>query len=86
MSCGVPVVGSSSGEIPQVIGDGGLVYPEGDIPALAAALRRLAEDPALAAELGRRGRAHVLARYTQAALARQYYEIYRSMCMVEYPA
>lgn len=80
MSCGVPVVGSSSGEIPHVIGEAGLVYPEGDVPALAAALRRLADDPALRAELGRRGRARVLERYTQAGLARQYYEIYRSMC------
>jgi len=79
MSCGVPVVGSSSGEIPQVIGEGGLVYPEGDIAALAAALRRLADDPALHNELGRRGRARVLEHYTQAALARRYYDIYRSM-------
>jgi glycosyltransferase involved in cell wall biosynthesis len=79
MSCGVPVVGSSSGEIPQVIGAGGLIYPEGDIAALAAALRRLAGDPALGAELGRRGRARVLEHYTQAALARRYYQIYHSM-------
>jgi glycosyltransferase involved in cell wall biosynthesis len=79
MSCGVPVIGSSSGEISHVIGDAGLVYPEGDIPALAAALRRLADDPALRADLGRRGRERVLERYTQAGLARQYYDIYRAM-------
>jgi glycosyltransferase involved in cell wall biosynthesis len=79
MSCAVPVVGSSSGEIPNVIGDAGLLYPEGDLPALAAALRRLADDPALCADLGRRGRARILEKYTQAALARQYYEVYRSM-------
>jgi len=79
MSCGVPVVGSSSGEIPNVIGDAGLIYPEGDVPALAATLGRLAEQPTLHADLARRGRARVLERYTQAALARQYYEVYRSM-------
>ncbi len=79
MSCGVPVVGSSSGEIPNVIGDAGLIYPEGDLPALATTLQRLAEQPALYADLARRGRARVLERYTQAALARQYYEIYREM-------
>jgi glycosyltransferase involved in cell wall biosynthesis len=79
MSCGVPVVGSSSGEIPRVIGAGGLVYPEGDVTALAAALRRLADDASLRAELGRLGRARVLAHYTQAALAQRYYEIYHSM-------
>ncbi|MFO7170638.1 MAG: glycosyltransferase family 4 protein [Chloroflexota bacterium] len=79
MSCGVPVVGSSSGEIPHVIGDAGLVFPEGDVRALAQALRRLFEDGALRAELGRRGRARVLERYTQAAVAQRYYEIYRAM-------
>jgi glycosyltransferase involved in cell wall biosynthesis len=79
MSCGVPVIGSSSGEIPRVIGDAGLIYPEGDVAALAAAIRRLVDDPALAAGLGQRGRARVLERYTQAALAQQYYAVYRSM-------
>jgi len=79
MSCGVPVVGSSSGEIPNVIGDAGLIYPEGDVRALATTLQRLAEQPELYADLARRGRARVLERYTQAALARQYYEVYRSM-------
>jgi glycosyltransferase involved in cell wall biosynthesis len=80
MSCGVPVIGSSSGEIPQVIGDGGLIYPEGDIDALATTLRRLASNPSLGISIGRRGRQRVLDRYTQAALARQYHAVYRSMC------
>jgi glycosyltransferase involved in cell wall biosynthesis len=79
MSCGVPVVGSSSGEIPNVIGDAGLIYPEGDVRALAATLGRLAEQPELYADLAGRGRARVLEHYTQAALARQYYEVYREM-------
>jgi glycosyltransferase involved in cell wall biosynthesis len=79
MSCGVPVIGSSSGEIPNVIGDAGMIYPEGDVPALAATLQRLAEQPALYADMARRGRARVLERYTQATLARQYYEVYREM-------
>jgi glycosyltransferase involved in cell wall biosynthesis len=79
MSCGVPVIGSSSGEIPNVVGDAGLIIPEGDVAALANAIRRLAGDPALWAELSRCGRARVQQRYTQAALARQYYEVYRQM-------
>jgi glycosyltransferase involved in cell wall biosynthesis len=70
---------SSSGEIPNVIGDAGLIYPEGNLQSLAAALQPLAEQPALYADLARRGRACVLERYTQAALARQYYEVYREM-------
>jgi glycosyltransferase involved in cell wall biosynthesis len=83
MSSGVPVVGSSSGEIPTVIGEAGLVFPEGDGPALAGALRRLAEQPALRDDLARRGRERVLACYTQAALARRYYALYRDMLAVQ---
>ncbi len=58
LSCGVPVVGSDSGEIPWLIEltGGGLVFAEGDAGALAARLTRLREQPALRAELAERGR------------------------------
>jgi glycosyltransferase involved in cell wall biosynthesis len=79
MSCGVPVVGSSSGEIPHVIGDAGLTFPEGDVAALRERLARLAADPALHADLARRGRERVLAHYTQAAVARRHVEVYQGM-------
>lgn len=59
--CGVPVVGSDSGEIPWLIEltGGGLVFPEGDDARLAEQLQRLREDPALRTELAARGRAQV---------------------------
>lgn len=79
MACGVAVVGSSCGEIPRVIGGAGLVVPEGDIIALRAALCRLREDPALRASLGARGRARVVAHYTQRKIAWQTYEVYRAV-------
>jgi glycosyltransferase involved in cell wall biosynthesis len=79
MSCGVPVVGSSSGEIPHVIGDAGLTFPEGDVAALRERLARLAADPALHADLARRGRERVLAHYTQAAVARRHVAVYQAM-------
>ena len=79
MSCGVPVVGSSSGEIPHVIGDAGLVFPEGDVAALRDCLARLAADRGLREELARRGRERVLAHYTQAAVAKRHVELYRAM-------
>ena len=66
-----------------MIGDAGVVFSEGDPRALAAAFRRLAGDGALRADLARRGRQRVLERYTQAALARQYYEVYRAMLVAE---
>jgi glycosyltransferase involved in cell wall biosynthesis len=44
MACGVPVIGSDSGAIPEVVGEGGLIFPEGDVDALAKAIVRMSED------------------------------------------
>jgi glycosyltransferase involved in cell wall biosynthesis len=57
MACGLPCVGSDSGAIPEVLGPGGLVVPEGDADALARALKRLAASAALRRRLGAAGRA-----------------------------
>jgi glycosyltransferase involved in cell wall biosynthesis len=79
MACGVPVVGSDSGEIPNVIGDAGLVFAEGDVGALREHLTRLLRDLDLRADLAQRGRERVLAHYTQAQVASQTYEVYQSV-------
>ena len=55
MAAAVPVVGSDSGEIPRVIGDAGLVTPEGDAGALAEALQLLMDDEAERQRLALRG-------------------------------
>jgi glycosyltransferase involved in cell wall biosynthesis len=62
MACGTPVVASAVGGIPEFIRDGvtGLLAPPGDVDALAGAFRRLHEDPALRAALGRQARAAAL--------------------------
>jgi glycosyltransferase involved in cell wall biosynthesis len=79
MSCGVPVVATRSGEIPHVVGDAGVLVPEGDRTALRDAIARIASDAALRDDLRQRGRAHVLSRYTQAAIARRYVAVYQAM-------
>ncbi len=79
MACGVPVIGSSSGAIPDVVGDAGVIVPEGDAAALADALTRLMRDAALRQDLGARGRERVLAQYTQAQVAAQTVAAYRAM-------
>jgi glycosyltransferase involved in cell wall biosynthesis len=76
MACGVPVIGSDCGEIPNVIGDAGLIFPEGQVAALRDHLARLLYDVDLRADLARRGRERVLERYTQAQIAAQTYEVY----------
>ncbi len=79
MASGVPPIGSGSGEIPHVVGDAGLIFREGDVVDLAAKIRMLMEQPELREELGRKGRQRVLELYTQRALAKQYYDVYRQM-------
>lgn len=79
MACEVPVIGSDSGEIPHVIGDAGLVFPEGDVVALRNHLRRLMDEPEIRRQLGQRGRARVLAHYTQARIAQETYQVYQGI-------
>lgn len=79
MACGVPVLGSASGEIPQIIGDSGLTFPEGEVGLLAERLLwlyRYAEERQRMAE---RGRARVLERYTHACVAAQTLQFYRQL-------
>ena len=76
MACEVPVVGSSCGEIPNLIADAGEIFPEGSAQALRDALVKLIRSPDLCADLGRRGRARVLARYTQRQIALDTYAVY----------
>lgn len=70
--CGVPVVGSSSGEIPWVIEStgGGVVFPEGDADALRRTLVTLRDDPERRDRLAAAGRAAVEARFGVLAVAR----------------
>ncbi len=79
MSCGVPVIGSDSGEIPNVIGEAGVVVPEGNVPMLRDAIVRLRDDPAERRRLAALGRVRVLDLYTQAAIARRYHDVYKQM-------
>jgi glycosyltransferase involved in cell wall biosynthesis len=57
MACGVPVVGTDVGGIPEVLADGetGTIVPRGQPEALAAAIRRYVEDPELRERHGRAG-------------------------------
>ncbi len=59
-ACGLPVAAWASGGTPEAVLDGrtGLLAPEGDVDALAAALQRLLEDAELRARFGRAGPEH----------------------------
>jgi glycosyltransferase involved in cell wall biosynthesis len=79
MACQVPVVGSDSGEIPHVIKDAGLVFPEGQAEELADRLQQLLTQPELRTKLGKRGYQLAMERYTNRALAQQTLDFYREL-------
>jgi len=79
MASEVVVVGSDCGEIPRVIGDAGLVFPEGDPDALQGCLRRLGEDAGLRQRLARAGRKRAAALFSQEHIAQQTYDVYQTL-------
>jgi L-malate glycosyltransferase len=86
MACGVPVIGSSSGEIPNVIGDAGLVFRERDCEKLAECLRSCRNNEGLRLELRERGLDRVLKNYTNEKIAQQTLEIYERVIQAALPA
>jgi len=79
MSSGIPVIGSSCGEIPNVIGDAGFVFEQNDLFALEEVLMRLYSDISLRSKLAHKGRQRVLAHFTQASVAAKTVDLYRSL-------
>lgn len=73
-----PIVATPVGGTPEVIVDGetGLLVPPGDPPALAAAVRRLLDDPAGAERIGRAGRARIEERFSEEAMVARILAIY----------
>jgi glycosyltransferase involved in cell wall biosynthesis len=73
MSCGVPVVATTGGALPEVVGtsgETGLLVEPNNPDALVAAIRTLLDDPELRARLGAQGRARVMQCFTWEVTAR----------------
>jgi glycosyltransferase involved in cell wall biosynthesis len=89
MACGVPIVATTGGALPEVVGrDGetGLMVPPGDTSALATALGRALDDAGLRARIGAAGRARVLERFTWRDTAEGTVEHYRALLDGHQPA
>ncbi|HEU5100474.1 MAG TPA: glycosyl transferase family 1, partial [Roseiflexaceae bacterium] len=61
---------------PEVIGEAGLIFPEGDATALAAAIHRVRDHAALRADLSARGRERALRCYSQDVIMNQIVDFY----------
>jgi glycosyltransferase involved in cell wall biosynthesis len=68
-ACGVPVIGSTGGAIPDVTGEGGWIVPESDPDALAALIDRIAVDPSEMQRRSQAALANVMSRFTYEAVA-----------------
>jgi len=79
MACQVVVVGARCGAIPEVIGDAGLTFVEGDPANLRAQLERLLGDTQLRLELAKKGRQRILDHFTQSQIAARTVQIYRGL-------
>jgi glycosyltransferase involved in cell wall biosynthesis len=79
MLAGVPVIGSNSGAIPEVIGKAGLLFPEGDVPALRERLVFLAEHPEERRRLADTGTQRALQHFTDAAIAQATLRVYEQV-------
>jgi glycosyltransferase involved in cell wall biosynthesis len=80
MSAGVPVVATTGGALPEVVGtDGaaGILVPPRDVGALATAIRDLLTDPDRREAMGRAGRARVLDMFTWTKTAERTVDVYR---------
>lgn len=79
--CGLPVVATAAGGIPELVRDGvtGLLVPVGDAPALAAALRRVLGDADLRRRLGAAGRAAADPAWTAARMVDEHTMLYAGL-------
>jgi len=70
MAAGAPVITSNVSSLPEVVGDAALLIDPLDAGAIAAAMERVLSDPALSADLTRRGRERVKAFSWERSVAR----------------
>jgi len=81
MAAGRPVVGTAAGAVPEIIDDGvtGRLVPPGDPDAMAEAILDLLRHPEVAAEMGRRARETVAARFSVEQYVAGVEAVYRAL-------
>jgi glycosyltransferase involved in cell wall biosynthesis len=77
MACAVPVISTTGGALPEVVGDTGVLVPPADPDALAAAIVRLIDNPELASRIGWAGYRRIQQQFTWLCAARRICDTYR---------
>jgi len=76
MACGIPLVCSDGGALPEVVGDAAFMVNAGDVESLSGAVRELLLSPPLRAQFGQRGRAHILQQLSWDCVGRKMQDFY----------
>jgi glycosyltransferase involved in cell wall biosynthesis len=77
MMRGRVLIASDTGGLGEIVGNAGLKFPPGDVPALTACLRRVLGDPELRVALGRAARSRALQHFTQQRMVEDHLQLYR---------
>ena len=78
-ACGVPVIASDSGEIPNVVADAGVVVPEADDRAWTQAIETMVSDAHRRADLSRRGRERAISVYAWPLVAQRHIDFFEEL-------
>ena len=79
MACAVPVISTTGGALPEVVGDAGILVPPADPGALGSAIQRLMDNPGHARDLGIRGYKRVQENFTWQSAAVKTVAAYREV-------
>ena len=77
MACAVPVISTTGGALPEVVGDAGMLVPPADYQALSQAIRSLLDHPETAGRLGHAGYQRVQKHFTWHRAAQKTVAAYR---------
>jgi glycosyltransferase involved in cell wall biosynthesis len=83
MSCEVPVIGSNSGSIPEVLGDAGSIFQENNLQELIHLVKTLKEHPEIRQELGKKGRQRAMTHYTLEIMCDRFLSMYQKLMKIQ---
>ncbi len=86
MACGVPVISTTGGALPEVIGSAGDLVPPADPEALAVAILALLADPKKMAHQGALGRSRIEDKFQWRTAANQFVQYYQQVVELNHVA
>ena len=79
MACGTPIIATTGGALPEVVGDAGILVPPGNADALAVAIKQLLNDKKAQRQMSEAGRKRVREKFNWEQAARQTLEVYQEV-------